>query len=443
MRVSISPVHRGDLVATETGLPDGSAGRRLGTEAVGVVTAVSPSVPALRVDDRVAVFPALGAWSEHITVPAQAPVAVPDSLSDETASVLLVNTITSRDVLRAVDELRAAAAAPSDSPLLVSGAASAVGKLIVQQARDRGWPVVAVVRSDRSASTVRTNWPDVPVVVSGSGGWQRELEGAVGGTPVPVIADAHGGPLPSRRSCRLPARRAAEHHLGGADLRHRHRIAQAELTKPGPQGSSDLMEFKTIGTIGAGAPAQAVAAHAARAGHPVLVSNSRGPSTLGDAVAAIGPGASAATFEEAAAADLVLLAVPFGAVPAVGRRLGDWTGRVVVDITNQFARSDPYRGFADVSPLTGSEWVAQQLPGVTLIKAFNDMFATYMAPDPRHQDGNQVVFLAGDDESAKAPFTRLLTEFGFAPVDLGALREGGALMQLGGPLSGKHFLFQG
>ena len=118
-------------------------------------------------------------------------------------------------------------------------------------------------------------------------------------------------------------------------------------------------KFKTIGTIGAGAPAQAVAAHAARAGHPVLVSNSRGPSTLGDAVAAIGPGASAATFEEAAAADLVLLAVPFGAVPAVGRRLGDWTGRVVVDMTNQFARSDPYRGFADVSPLTGSEWVAQ------------------------------------------------------------------------------------
>lgn len=195
VRVSVSPVHRGDLVATETGLPDGSAGRRLGTEAAGVVTAVGPSVPTFRVGDRVAVFPAPGAWSEHITVPAEAAVAVPDSLSDETASVLLVNTITSRDVLRAVDELRAAAAAPSDSPLLVSGAASAVGKLIVQQARDRGWPVVAIVRSDRSASTVRTNWPDVPVVVSGSGGWQHELERAVRGRPVPVIADAHGGPF--------------------------------------------------------------------------------------------------------------------------------------------------------------------------------------------------------------------------------------------------------
>ncbi|MEV0402609.1 hypothetical protein [Actinoallomurus sp. NPDC050550] len=39
------------------------------------------------------------------------------------------------------------------------------------------------------------------------------------------------------------------------------------------------------------------------------------------------------------------------AVPAVGRRLGDWTGRVVVDMTNQCARFDPYRGFADVAPL--------------------------------------------------------------------------------------------
>ena len=203
------------------------------------------------------------------------------------------------------------------------------------------------------------------------------------------------------------------------------------------------MEFKTIGTIGAGAPIQAVAAHAVQAGHQVLISNGRGPDTLHDTVAAIGPGASAVEFDEAVAADLVLLAVPFGAVPAVGRRLGDWTGRVVVDMTNQFAEYNPYRGFADVSPLTGSEWVAEQLPGVTLIKAFNAMFATYMAADPRHSEGNQAVFLSGDDKAAKSAFAQTLTGLGFAPIDLGALREGGALMQLGGPLSGKHFLFQG
>ncbi|WP_279579286.1 NAD(P)-binding domain-containing protein [Fodinicola feengrottensis] len=56
------------------------------------------------------------------------------------------------------------------------------------------------------------------------------------------------------------------------------------------------------------------------------MSNSRGPETLGDLVAAIGPGVTAATFEEAVAADLILLAVPFGAVPAIGQRLADWTG---------------------------------------------------------------------------------------------------------------------
>ncbi|MFD7288712.1 NADPH-dependent F420 reductase [Streptomyces sp. NPDC059863] len=203
------------------------------------------------------------------------------------------------------------------------------------------------------------------------------------------------------------------------------------------------MRFKSIGAIGAGPPVQAVAAHAVRAGHPVLLSNSRGPDTLRDTAAALGPGASAVEFEEAVAADLVLLAVPFGAVPEVGVRLGDWTGRVVVDMTNQFAEYHPHRGFADVSPLTGSEWVAEQLPGVTLIKAFNAMFAGCMAADPRHSEGNQAVFLAGDDEPAKAAFQELLTGLGFAPIDLGALREGGALMQLRGPLSGKHFLFQG
>jgi predicted dinucleotide-binding enzyme len=80
------------------------------------------------------------------------------------------------------------------------------------------------------------------------------------------------------------------------------------------------VEFKTIGTIGAGAPARAVAAHAARAGYPVLVSNSRGPDTLGDVVAAIGPGATAATFEEAVTADLVLLGHP--RVEAVERVIG-------------------------------------------------------------------------------------------------------------------------
>ncbi|MGW2689995.1 NADPH-dependent F420 reductase [Streptomyces sp. NPDC001414] len=203
------------------------------------------------------------------------------------------------------------------------------------------------------------------------------------------------------------------------------------------------MKFTTLGTIGSGAAAQAVARHAVRAGHPVRMSNNRGPQSLTDLVSAIGPHATAATFEQAVESDLVLLAVPFVSVPEVGRRLDTWSGRVVVDMTNQFARSNPYGGFADVAPLTGSEWVAQQLPGATVIKAFNAMFSQYIAADPHHREGNQALFFAGDDADAKTAFADVVSGMGFAPIDLGGLREGGRLMQLRGPLSGKHFIFQG
>lgn len=202
------------------------------------------------------------------------------------------------------------------------------------------------------------------------------------------------------------------------------------------------MTFTTLGTIGAGPAAQAVALRAVKSGHRVVLSNSRSPGTLDEVVAGIGAGTRAGTFEDAISADLVLLAVPFGAVPRVGQRLDNWNGRIVVDMTNQFAEANPYRSFADVAPLTGSEWVARQLPGVTLLKAFNAMFAKYVAAEPHHPDGDQAVFFAGDNEPSKDGFAGLLTDFGFAPVDLGGLREGGALMQLHGALNGKHFLFQ-
>ncbi|MFD7288711.1 zinc-binding dehydrogenase [Streptomyces sp. NPDC059863] len=193
--VTVSPVHRGDLVGTPAGLPDGASARALGTEAAGVVSAVGASVRTPRVGDRVAVFPAPGAWSERVTVPAGAAVIVPETVSDEVASIALVNSLTSRDVLRAVDEVRNAAAAPDDAPLVVSAAASAVGKLIVRQALDRGREVIAAVRSGRSAATVRTHFPDVGVVVTGDDRWQRELTRLIDGRPVPVITDAHGGPF--------------------------------------------------------------------------------------------------------------------------------------------------------------------------------------------------------------------------------------------------------
>jgi len=161
--------------------------------------------------------------------------------------------------------------------------------------------------------------------------------------------------------------------------------------------------FKNVGFIGSGPLTQALAHHLVAAQIPVLISNSRGPDSLTELVAQLGETADAVTVERAAAADVVILALPFVRVPELAQVVPDWTGRIVIDATNQFAEYTPaYRGHVDLGEEIGSEWVARHLPGATIIKAFNAMYATYLSPDPRHHDGRQVVFHAGDDATACA-----------------------------------------
>jgi 8-hydroxy-5-deazaflavin:NADPH oxidoreductase len=200
--------------------------------------------------------------------------------------------------------------------------------------------------------------------------------------------------------------------------------------------------FKTVGFVGSGPIAQALAHHLVAAQIPMYLSNSRGPDNLTDLVAYLGDPAQAVTVEQAAGADLVILALPFLRVPELVDVVADWTRRVVVDATNQFAEYTPvYSGYVDLGEETGSEWVARHLPGATIIKAFNAMSASYAA-DPRHADGRQVVFYAGDDNTACADFNQLISRLGFAAVYVGDLRDGGKLMQLGEPLSLLHVIKQ-
>jgi predicted dinucleotide-binding enzyme len=190
-----------------------------------------------------------------------------------------------------------------------------------------------------------------------------------------------------------------------------------------------------FGTIGAGNIAQAVARHAVAAGHDVVVSNSRGGESL--AAVATELGATPGTVAEAASAELVLLAVPWAAVPAALEGL-TWDGRVLIDATNAFVSYEPMR-VADLGDQTSSEYVASLAPGARAVKAFNTLFARFIAAEPQ----GQVVFFAGDDADAKARFGEFADGLGFAGVDIGGLRDGGRLMAPGGgPLSGLHALKQ-
>src|SRR5215469_16962603 len=91
-----------------------------------------------------------------------------------------------------------------------------------------------------------------------------------------------------------------------------------------------------IGTIGAGAFAQAFAKRALKGGHKVKLSNSRGPDSLREIVNQLGPGAMAATREEAAACEMVLLAVPWDNVPETLASLPKWKNQILIDGTNPF-----------------------------------------------------------------------------------------------------------
>lgn len=97
-----------------------------------------------------------------------------------------------------------------------------------------------------------------------------------------------------------------------------------------------------------------------------------------------------------------------------------WQGKVVVDSTNAYGGQP------------SSAVIAQVLLGAGLVKAFNHLPAHVLAEDPEAEGGRRVLFLSGDDEGAVARVAALVERFGFAPVELRRLAEGGLLVQARG-----------
>src|SRR4030095_3203521 len=97
----------------------------------------------------------------------------------------------------------------------------------------------------------------------------------------------------------------------------------------------DPADRNRVGIIGAGRLGQAMARTALRAGRSVIVANSRGPASLTSVVSALGAGASAGTVDQASAAGIVVIAVPWDRVPEAVQGL-QWNGQIVLDPTNDF-----------------------------------------------------------------------------------------------------------
>src|SRR6476619_3645657 len=198
-----------------------------------------------------------------------------------------------------------------------------------------------------------------------------------------------------------------------------------------------------IGTIGAGAFAQAFAKQALKAGHKIKLSNSRGRDSLREIVNQLGPGATAATKEEAAACEMVLLAVPWDNVPETLASLPKWNNQILIDGTNPFHGKGGDFSLADVGNLSTSQLVAALAPGARVVKALNNMTAPNLEADPVVSGARRVAFISADDDGAKKRVQTLLENCGYSVVDLGNLRDGGLIQQAGGPLAGPDFLERG
>jgi len=180
----------------------------------------------------------------------------------------------------------------------------------------------------------------------------------------------------------------------------------------------------TLGIIGSGNIGGTVARLAVAAGHDVVLSNSRGPETLADLVAQIGPRARAATSEEAArAGDLVLVSIPLLAWESIP--VAPLAGKVVLDTMNYYPERD-----GEIAPLvdkslTGSGLLQQHLPDSHAVKVFNSIFFKHLLnlARPAGAADRSALAIAGDDAGAKATATAFLDTLGYDAFDAGSLVE--------------------
>jgi predicted dinucleotide-binding enzyme len=191
-----------------------------------------------------------------------------------------------------------------------------------------------------------------------------------------------------------------------------------------------------IGVIGSGRVGGALGTVWARAGHQVMFS-SRTLENDKVLAAKTGPNASAGTPREAAAfGDVVLVSVPYGAMPEVGKELGELLeGKVVIDTSNPFPGRD-----GDIAKWAREKGAglatAELLRGARIVRAFNAIGYSRMA-QAHEQPGRVGMPIAGDDARALEVASRLIRDIGYEPVLIGGLAMGRYLIP-GSALAGEH-----
>lgn len=177
-----------------------------------------------------------------------------------------------------------------------------------------------------------------------------------------------------------------------------------------------------IGIIGAGMIGRAVAAVAVKAGHDVMVSNSRAPGTLFSLTGTLGCKAGTAA-EAAAFGELVLVAIPLHAYQNIP--VAPLEGKIVLDANNYYPQRDGHIAELDDASVMVGGLLARHLPKSRVVKAFNAISAGDIEKDdlPAGSPERRALPIAGDDIEAKQVVTAFFNEIGYDVVDAGPLTE--------------------
>jgi predicted dinucleotide-binding enzyme len=204
---------------------------------------------------------------------------------------------------------------------------------------------------------------------------------------------------------------------------------------PAPSASTQSAPLK-IGIIGTGRIGGALARHWVRAGHEVLMS-SRHPDELKPLAEELGPKARVGTPREAAAfGDVVLVSVPYSAMPQIGSDYAaELKGKIVLDTSNPVERRDGAMA-ADALEKGSGVATAEYLAGTRVVRAFNCIPAASLANEGNRKPERIAIPLAGDDAEALAVAKRLVDEAGFDSVVVGGL-ESARRFDLGQPLASR------
>jgi predicted dinucleotide-binding enzyme len=191
---------------------------------------------------------------------------------------------------------------------------------------------------------------------------------------------------------------------------------------PGAHGQSTNAPLK-IGIIGTGKIGGALARHWVAAGHEVFVS-SRHPEELQDLVKELGPKAHAGTPKEAAAfGDVILVSIPYGAMPQIGTDLrAELADKVIIDTSNPVERRDGAQAVEWQKKGAGVA-TAELLHSTKVVRAFNCIPAASLANDGNRKPERLAIPIGGDDKAAVATAERLVRDAGFDPVVVGSLAK--------------------